>query len=224
MLKHCSVVALLTLCFASAGAWAGTALLVPVTINTSSIAGKTGSLDFNFNPGPLASQNASLEIVGFSADGTFEGAPNLIGDVSGGTLPTNVLFDNGTAFNDYFQDFTFGNELSFNLLLFGSAVTSPNGTSASGSAFAFSMFSDQAGTSPTLTSDLNNGFAFITNINRDGTLTTTDYSSETAIGAVSETPEPPPVLLLISGIAVIFIIVNFGRKPGLRSGQVSVHG
>ena len=34
-----------------------------VTVDTSSISGTAGSLDFNFNPGPLVTQAASLQIL-----------------------------------------------------------------------------------------------------------------------------------------------------------------
>src|SRR5690349_1691025 len=73
-----------------------------VLVNTSSIAGTAGSLDFNFNPGPLVTQAASVQILNFSTDGSLNGTASKIGDVSGG-LPAAMTFDNGTAFNDYFQ-------------------------------------------------------------------------------------------------------------------------
>ena len=40
-----------------------------VTVFTSSISGTAGSLDFNFDPGPLVTQAASLQISDFSTDG-----------------------------------------------------------------------------------------------------------------------------------------------------------
>jgi hypothetical protein len=65
-----------------------------VAVNTSSIAGTAGSLDFNFNPGVFVTQAASLQIVDFTSDGTPKGSPALTGDV-GGVLPMTVTFDNG---------------------------------------------------------------------------------------------------------------------------------
>src|ERR1700733_7997829 len=78
-----------------------------VTVNTSSISGTTGSLDFNFNPGPLVTQPASLQILNFMSDGTLaDCAANVqgfcpTGDVSG-RVPATLTFNNDTAFNDYF--------------------------------------------------------------------------------------------------------------------------
>ena len=112
-----------------------------ITVDSSSIAGTTGSLDFQFNPGPLITQAASLQILDFSSDGSLAGSPSLTGDVSG-ALPGTLTYDNGTAYNDYFEDFTYGTTLSFEVSLYGPALSSPDGVSTSGSVFAFSMFSD----------------------------------------------------------------------------------
>src|SRR5437879_3296814 len=98
-----------------------------VSINSSSVTGTVGSLDFQFNPGPLVSQSASLQVLSFSSNGALAGGPSVIGDVSGGPLPTTVTFDNRAGFSDYFQGFTFGSLLSFNVLLSGPALVSPDG-------------------------------------------------------------------------------------------------
>src|SRR5580704_17591870 len=139
-------------CFAGAGS--ATPVFYDVTVNTTSVSGTTGSFDFNFNPGPLTTQAADLQILAFASTGALGGTscPCGTGDV-GGQLPAAVTFDNGTALNDYFETFTFGSTLSFEVSLYGPALSSPDGISASGSTFAFSMFSDAAGTAPTLTSD-----------------------------------------------------------------------
>jgi hypothetical protein len=195
-----------SLCFAVAAS-AGP-IVYDVTVNTSSITGTPGSLDFNFNPGPSATQFASLQILNFAADGSLAAcAANVqgfcaTGDVSG-QLPAAVTFDNGTAFNDYFDDFTFGTAISFNVSLYGPALTSPDGVSTSGSAFAFSMFSDAAGTVPALTSDTTDGFAFTVDVNLDGTTTVSNFSSQTAV--VPETggvPEPSTFFLLGTALAL----------------------
>ena len=149
----------------------------------------------------LCPQAASLQILSFSSDGLLAGGPTLTGDVSG-ALPSTVMFDNGTGFNDYFEGFTYGSTLSFDVSLFGPALSSPNGTSTSGSTFAFSMFSDPAGTIPTLTSDTTDGFAFIANVNLDGTTTVTNYSPETSISTANAVPEPSSLALLGTAIAL----------------------
>lgn len=168
------------------------------SVDTSSISGTAGSLDFQFNPGPLVTQAASLQVLNFSSDGALAGSPALTGDVSGGPLPATLTFDNGTAFNDYFEDFTFGSTLSFAVDFFGPAVDSPDGISTSGSAFAFSMFSDSQGTVPVLTSDTTDGFAAVINLNLDGTGTPTSFSTQTTITpeSIGLVPEPADAEML----------------------------
>jgi hypothetical protein len=170
-----------------------------VTINTTSIAGTSGSLDFNFDPGLLVSQGASLQILNFSSSGTLVGSPSLTGDVSG-SLPSTITFDNGTGYNDYFVGFTYGSILSFDVSLYGPALSSPDGISTSGSTFAFSMFADPAGTIPTLTSNKTDGFAFLVNVNLDGTTSVTNYSTQTS-GLPGPVPEPGSLVLLGTGFA-----------------------
>jgi hypothetical protein len=173
------------LCFASMVSAAP--ITYDVTVDSPSISGIVGSLDFNFNPGPLITQSASLQILNFTSDGALTGSPAVTGDVSG-ALPATLTFDNGTGFNDYFQGFTFGSTLSFQVSLFGPALSSPDGVSTSGSTFAFSMFSDTAGTIPALTGHTTDGFAFTVDVNLDGTTTVTNFSTQTTV-----VPAPPPV-------------------------------
>jgi hypothetical protein len=189
-------------------------ILYNVTVDTSSIDGTTGSLDFNFNPGPLVTQSASLQILGFTSDGTLAGnCPCTMGDVTG-QLPATLTFDNGSFFNDYFDDFTFGNTLSFQASFFGPALSSPDGASTSGSTFAFSMFSDE-GTTPVLTNDTINGFAFTVNINLDGTTTVANSSPQTTVVPAGTTSAPEPGTFAL--LATALIAAAFQRRLASRS-------
>jgi hypothetical protein len=187
---------LLIAAFLGIGSMASASPIVyDVTVDTSAVSGTAGSLDFQFNPGPQVTQSASLQILNFTHNGTLAGSPVLTGDASG-LLPGTLTFDNGGGFNDYFEGFTFGSALSFNVSLFGPALSAPDGISTSGSTFVFSMFSDSAGTVPTLTTDLTNGFAFTTNVNLDGTTTVSNLSIQTTIAPeTSAVPEPAGVAL-----------------------------
>ena len=211
----------------SKGAWlftgsflclASTASAAPitydVTVDTSSISGTAGSLDFNFNPGPLVTQAASLQIINFTSDGTLAGSPMLTGDVAG-ALPATLTFDNGAGFNDYFEGFTFGSTLSFQVSLYGPALSSPDGTSTSGSTFAFSMFSDASGTMPALTTDTTDGFAFTVDVNLDGTTTVSNFSAQTTVVPATTPAVPEPGTLPLMA-AAIGLWLAFRLRPQRR--------
>jgi len=166
-----------------------------VTVNTSPIQGTGGSVDFNFNPGPLVSQAASVQILNFTTNGTLANNALVIGDVTG-TLPSTVSLNNTGALNDYFEGFTYGTTLQFSISLFGPALSSPNGVATSGSTFAFSMFSDPNGTIPVLTTDTTNGFAYTVNVNLDG-------STSAASFVPTSSPEPLSLGLLLVGLALL---------------------
>ena len=87
MRKHLSVFLASFLCLVSVASGD----MFQVTVDTSSIAGTAGSLDFNFNPGPLMTQAASLQILNYASGGTLAGGPVLTGAVAG-TLPSTRLF------------------------------------------------------------------------------------------------------------------------------------
>lgn len=197
-----------------------------VVVDTSSLSGTTGSLDFNFNPGGLITQAASAEILNVGGDGVFVGAPALIGNVIG-ILPVSVIFDNGSGLNDYFQEFTFGWILSFSVSLFGPALSFPDGLATSGSALAFSLFSDAAGTIPVLTSDLPNGFAFILDVNLDGSTTPTNFSNETVLSPLpggGTAAEPQSLLLVMSGLALLTLQQGTRGSPRAAGWVISLAG
>ena len=186
-----------------------------VVVNTSSVIGTLGSIDVNFNPGGLTAQAASAEISNVGGNGFVVGAPALTGDVHG-ILPGSITFDNATGFNDYFQEFMFGSILSFSVSLFGSALSMPDGIATSGSALAFSVFSDAAGTIPVLTNDLITGFAFILDVNLDGSTTQINFSNETMLAPLSGTAaEPQSLILVLSGLALLTLSVR--RRRGMRN-------
>lgn len=209
MLQRISLIA--AFCFALASSAQADVITYMITVNTASQLGDAGSLDLQFNPGGLLSQAADLSILNFSTDGSL-GGPVLTGDASG-ALPGTVLFDNGSSFNDYFTGFTYGTTLTFDVLLSGPALRSPDGVSTSGSTFAFSMFSDAAGSVPVLTTDTTDGFAVTVNVNLDGSTTLTNSSAETGISVV---PEPATLPLFSIALAALAGFVRFRRKniPG----------
>ena len=169
-----------------------------VTINTSSISGNAGFLDFEFNPGG-SSQNAFAMVSNFSPSGSLSNSPSIVGNVTG-TLPPAITITNSTAFNDFFVGFTYGSSLSFLLTLGGPAVDAPNGTATSGSTFGFGMFASD-GSTPELTSNPD-GFGFLVDVNLNGSTTVSDFiTSQNSIQLV--VPEPGSIALTLLGLGGI---------------------
>src|SRR5690349_4282915 len=97
-----------------------------VTVNTASVSGTAGALDFEFNPGPLVTQAASLQVLSFTSDGALAVNPAPTGDVAG-KLRGTLTFNNSAALNDYFTGLTYGSRLSFEASLDGPALSAPDG-------------------------------------------------------------------------------------------------
>lgn len=195
------------------------AAIYQVTVNTASISGTTGNINFQFNPGG-ASQSAFVQISGFSSvGGTLSGVPSTIGGASG-SLPGMVTIANSGALNDYFHSFTFGTSFQFLLTIDGPAIQSPNGTATSGSSFGIALY-DQAGVNPLLTTDPN-GFAGIANVQLNGTVTTTAFpAAQGSPSAVSfdvapAIPEPAPYITLSCSLILIGIGAAMRRRQGSR--------
>lgn len=171
-----------------------------ISVDTSSLQGTTGSLDFNFDPGPLGSQAAIVQLHALGGGG-IPGAAMSEGSVSG-TLPGTVTLQNSTGYNDYFETFTFGPSLLFDASFLGPALDAPNGTSLSGSTFAFSFFSDPGGTMPALTSDVVNGYAVTVDVNLDGSTTVTNFTRGTVTtpSSTAMTPEPGTWMMVGTGV------------------------
>ena len=192
-------------CSAVVGAWllsglvpsSAATITYSINVDTSSIKGSTGFLDWSFAPGN-DSQSAVVTISSFSTAASLNGAPMASGGVSG-ILPGNLTFDNSTQFNDYFQAFTYTGTIAFSLAFSGPALTVPDGTSSSGSTFGFAMF-DASGSNPLLTSDPN-GNAFTIDVNLDGSTRVTVFASDALggdpVASVQAAPEPSTLLLLL---------------------------
>ncbi len=169
-----------------------------VSVDTSALAGVHGGIDFSFIQGPIMPVDAaSVSILQFTSGGTL-GSLSTIGDVSG-SLPGAVTLNNTSGLNDYFSDLWFGSQIGFVLVFSGPAVDSPSGFAGSGSSFAFSIFSDAAGTIPTLTTDSANGYALIIDVNPDGSTAVTNYSNQATVA----TPEPAGLLFGAAPLALL---------------------
>ena len=171
------------------------------TLNTASIAGTTGSLDFALNPGAGSDQSLTALVSGFLSDGSYGGSQSTTGDVTGGpVISGNPLTLKSTfADNDDLETFTYGNTLSFNFDLSGPALSAPDGLATSPYEFIFSTYSDAAGTVPVLTSDPNGISGSIT-ISPEAVVDAGTISSELSVVASPE----PSMLWLLGGALALF--------------------
>lgn len=172
-------------------------------VNTSSLAGTNGYVDFQFNPGVLSTQSATVDIKNFAGATYVAGSQTDVGGASGGPVPGVIAITNSGIYNDDNEELKFGSTLTFTLDFTGPAINAPSGTALSGSSFAFSLF-DSTDTNPLLTTDPN-GFAAVVNVGTNGSVVTTTPSS-----AVTIVPEPASCLMI--GLASLLTLGLCIRK------------
>jgi len=166
-----------------------------VSVNTAALSGQSGNLDFR------SAESATAAVTNFQTIGGILSQPATPTGDATGSLPSTLTLDNGTAFNDVFQGFTYGNSLGFLLTLSGQAIDSPGGTF--GTSFALSLY-DAAGITPLLTTDPN-GSVLTVNLNANGTtLAQTFPQSATnhtpAAIVTASVPEPSSIILCVCAI------------------------
>jgi len=181
------------LCAAGAGHAAEIAELL---VNTSALNGTTGSIDFQFNPGPLTTQAATAQMFNFEGATYVTGTQMDFGGVSGGPLPGFITIANSSADNEDFEGIQFGNLLFFEISFNGPAINSPNG-SLSSSTFALSLFKDVNGTIPALTTDPN-GILATVQLNRN-----TGALIEQAVSPNAQFLPEPGSLVLVGGALLV---------------------
>lgn len=193
-----------------------------VSVNTSTLSGQGGNLDFQFNPGGIGAESATATITNFQMIGGILSQPAVLTGDAVGSLPGTLTLDNGTAYNDAFQGFTYGNRFGFLLTLSGQALDSPGGTF--GSSFALSLY-DAAGITPLLTTDPN-GSVLTVNLNTSGTTTAQTFpqspTNSTPVATatlVSPVPEPSSFWLFV--IAIPFVFIKFNTSWLINSMKVA---
>ena len=164
-----------------------------VTVDTSTLNGLSGWLDFQFNPADASAPVATASLAAFSSNGVLAAATPT-GDVTG-NLGSTLVLGNTQYFNDWLQGFTFGSTLSFSVSI---NVPVPN-ASASGTAFSLSFYDSSYNS---LLADPAWGAALVINANDNATIDVLAQSAPVSL-STSPVPEPQNALLFLSGLGLI---------------------
>ena len=178
----------------------GTALALPahadtwrIDIDTTSLAGISGSLDLQLNPGASDAQAVQVQISQFSTDAALGGGV-ADGAVSG-SLSGVLVLDNTDALNAWLQSLVFGSHIGFTL-----DINAPL-TGGSGTSFAALLW--DANFNPLLAAS---GEDAALRINLAPTSAPVWISSPAV--AVSAVPEPAIAYSLLAGLGLLGFVVK----------------
>lgn len=161
-----------------------------VTVDTRSIAGTTGYVDFQLNPADLSAPEVGASILDWAGGITLLGAPIVEGNVTG-SLPDTVQLGNNTAFNDYFHEVEFGDTISFLVEFTGNSPLPP---ASLGTSFALALYGSDA-VSPLLSDDISGSL-----IRFELALGDLSYQTFSSLAQVTPVPLPAAAWLLLSGL------------------------
>lgn len=165
-----------------------------VDVDTRSLAGQAGWLDFQFNPADGSAPAATVTLTSFSSTGSILPTATPTGDVSG-NLGSTLTIGNSQFFNDFLQGFTFGTSMSFSVNI---DVPMPN-SSGAGSAFSLSLYDSSYNS---LLADPNWGASLVINANDNGAMNVLAQTAPVSL-STSPVPEPQSAWLWLSGLGLV---------------------
>jgi hypothetical protein len=172
-----------------------------VTVNTSSVSGTMGSLDFQFNPSGLGPDVLQAVISSFTG-GTLVGSPTLNGDASGSLIspPSAVTLKDDTGLNEAIQDFNYGSAFSFKVTF--SALSGSLASANPGAQFSLTLYDGRGATGNQLLSSSDpSGAALLIDFNPNGVTNSSDVTAVPEGPGPSGVPEPASILLAGLGAA-----------------------
>lgn len=173
-----------------------------VNVDTSTLSGQSGWLDFQFNPADAFAPAAAVTITSFGFTGlvqSVQSMPTSTGDVSG-SLDGTLTLVNSQDFNDWLQGVTFGTAFSFRIDL---DVPAPN-ASGSGSAFSLSLYDSSYNS---LLADPNWGASLVINASDNGMMNVLAQAPSVGLSA-SPVPEPDVAASLLAGLGLVGFAVR----------------
>ena len=186
----------------TSGAAYGTTIVYNVSVTTGFPAA-LGSIEFQYNPGPVAPVLASTVTISAFTPLTGLGvAPSISGGVSG-SLNTTLTINNSTPFNDYFNTYTLPTTVTFTVTFSGPGVDTPGGNS--GSTFAFFLYQDPAGMIPVGTSNVD-GILFRMDLSTVGAVSVTNFASSPTSVTFQTAPEPATIALFPAALGALALM------------------
>jgi hypothetical protein len=179
-----------------------------VDINTASLVGNPSgpfSLDFQLNDGSgLGDANNIATINNFTfGSGSASGAPNLAGGAAG-NLSGAVTLTDTTPFNEFYQTFNAGTELTFNVTLTLNSDAGPTPDS-----FAFAILDNYLYNLPT--TGIGDTFLMV-NLGPTPSVTTGFSTSPGVTVSVAAVPEPGSLAWVSLGLMVFGLWQRVGSK------------
>lgn len=194
-MKNPLITTLLTVAFASfAALQPAHAETWTVQVDTSSLAGRSGWLDLQFNPADLTAPAGSATVTGLASTGPAWPDGSATGDVIGNPTSTLVL-GNQQALNDWLQGLVFGTTLSFSLDI---AATAAPGSGA-GTAFSLSLYDSSFNS---LLADPLWGASLVINVDDSARFSVLAQTAPVSLNA-SPVPEPNTAGLALAGLLAI---------------------
>jgi hypothetical protein len=228
-----------------AGPAFGDILSFQITVNTASVSGATGYVDFQLNPGSLGAAGVTASISDFSGvtlstntttTGTVTGT-NLYfiaGDVSTSPASSPILLSatntlnlvNGDSTNELTQALKFTTSATFDVTLSGPGVSvMGDAAGTSGTTFLVDFLNDPQ-TAYVLTSDTTgstaSGWADLIDISNTGLFTTTPADggfSVISLTGVTITPEPSSTQLALIGVGLLIFVKGMRTRKSIAACQ-----
>lgn len=161
-------------------------------VNTALVAGTSGYLDLQWNPGTAAAPLAEATLSDFAADAMLQPGAQIDGAVAG-LLPGPLIFSNTAVLNAFLQPVVFGHALQFNLTLDAAEAGPPD----VGTLFSFALLDQNL--ESLLASDPS-GTVLGIDFNTDGSNVLVLESEVVTLVAV---PLPAPFGLLFWGVVAL---------------------
>jgi len=178
-----------------------------ISVNTTPLIGNSSgpfSIDFQLNNGTAAGLgNNTATISNFNYfGGSAVGSASLFGGAQG-DLASGVLLNNSSAFQEFFQEFTLGTRLAFDVSL------TSNVDGVTPDAFVFTLLDSNLFN--ITTTGLGDSLVLV---NLDSSLLTVQsFNGTGAYGAVTTSvPEPPPYVSLLIGLPLLVLAARKMRE------------